>query len=144
VVSAKNIGVAVGVALTGYLVLFFLAPDSALIFAAGLLLGGLLNRPLSKAKPLPTVGDTGEMATLFIGNVAYKASEQEIRAAFEKFGEVLAVRLVIDKRSGRPRGYGFVEMAASGAERAIAELNDTEFAGRTLKVNVANERKPRS
>jgi RNA recognition motif-containing protein len=144
VVSSKNVGVAVGVALTGYLVLFFLAPESALIFAVGLLLGGLLNKPLSKAKALPSVGETGEMATLFVGNVAYKASEQDIRAAFEKYGEVLAVRLVIDKRSGRPRGYGFVEMAASGAEKAIAELNDSEFAGRTLKVNVANERKPRN
>lgn len=143
-VSSKNIGVAVGVALTGYLVLFFIAPESAPVFAVGLLLGGLLNKPLSKAKSLPSVGETGEMTTLFIGNVAYKASEQEIRTAFEKYGEVLGVRLVIDKRSGRPRGYGFVEIAASGAEKAIAELNDTEFVGRTLKVNVANERKPRN
>lgn len=143
-VSLKNTGVAVGAALTGYLVCFFLAPESALPLAAGLLIGGLINQPLSKAKPLPTVGDTGEMTALFIGNVAYKASEQEIRTLFSKYGEVLAVRLVIDKRSGRPRGYGFVEMAAAGAEKAIKELNDTEFAGRTLKVNVANERKPRS
>ncbi|RLA19421.1 MAG: RNA-binding protein [Gammaproteobacteria bacterium] len=143
-VSLKNAGVAVGAALTGYVILFFLAPDSALVFAGGLLLGGLINQPLSKAKRLPTVGDTGEMTTLFIGNVAYKAGEPEIRSLFSKYGEVLAVRLVIDKRSGRPRGYGFVEMAASGAEKAIKELNDTDFAGRMLKVNVANERKPRS
>ncbi len=143
-VSMKNVGVAVGVALTGYVVLFFLAPSSALVFAGGLLLGGLLNKPLSKAKALPTVGDTGEMKALFIGNVAYKASEEDIRELFSKYGEVLAVRLVIDKRSGRPRGYGFVEMAASGADKAIAELNDVDFAGRMLKVNVANERKPRS
>lgn len=143
----KNIGIAVGVALTGFAVFYFLGRADGMIFSGGILLGGLIVPPFSQfgnKRGSWIDEETGEIATLFIGNVAYKASESDIRSLFSKHGEVKAVRLVSDKRSGRPKGYGFVEMSEKGAEAAINALNNTDFAGRELKVGIANERKPQS
>lgn len=143
----KSVGIAIGVALTGYAVFYFLGRVDGHIFAGGVLLGGVIVQLLSQVGSRRGAWideETGEIATLFIGNVAYKASESEIRTLFSKYGQVKAVRLVSDKRSGRPKGYGFVEMYPKEAEAAIKALNNMDFAGRELKVGIANERKPQS
>lgn len=77
--------------------------------------------------------------TLFVGNLAFKANEAELRKLFGQYGEVFSVRMMLDKVTRKPRGYGFVEMDEGGAKKAIAELNEQEFMGRPLRVSTANE-----
>lgn len=84
------------------------------------------------------------MATsIYVGNLSYDSSEQGVRQLFEQYGEVLSVKLIEDRDTGRPRGFGFVEMDASGASSAIQALNGTDLDGRTLKVNEAKPRESR-
>jgi RNA recognition motif-containing protein len=78
---------------------------------------------------------------LYVGNLPFEATTDEIRAAFEAYGEVHDVSLVTDRDSGRPRGFGFVEMDAEAATKAIEGLNQKDFGGRDLTVNEARERK---
>ena len=81
---------------------------------------------------------------IYVGNLAYKMSEEELRSAFEAFGTVDSARFVIDRETGRSKGFGFVEMPNKyEAEKAIAELNGTELAGRTVTVNEARPREER-
>lgn len=82
--------------------------------------------------------DGSEQVTLYVGNLPFKISEETVKGAFAAYGEVFAVRLVKDRRTGKKKGYGFVEMDPVGSELALAKLNDTEFEGRTLKVRFAN------
>ena len=81
--------------------------------------------------------------TIFVGNLPFNASEEEVGELFAPFGEVQAVRLITDRETGRPRGFGFVEMEQGEAQAAIEALNGTEMGGRTLRINEAEERKPR-
>ncbi len=81
--------------------------------------------------------------TIFVGNLPFSASEEEVGELFAPFGEVQAVRLITDRETGRPRGFGFVEMEQEDAQAAIEALNGTEMGGRTLRINEAEERKPR-
>jgi len=65
--------------------------------------------------------------------------EDELKNAFGQYGEVVSAKIIIDKRTGKSKGYGFVEMAtASAAEDALANLNGKELSGRNVKVNKAN------
>ncbi|MGE4554215.1 MAG: RNA recognition motif domain-containing protein [Desulfovibrionaceae bacterium] len=80
---------------------------------------------------------------LYVGNLPWSATEDEIRARFETFGQVTSVNLVADRETGRPRGFGFVEMDDEGARQAIENLDGKDFGGRTLKVNEARPREPR-
>ena len=82
--------------------------------------------------------------TLYVGNLPFSASEEEIRQHFGQHGTVLAVRLVTDRETGRPRGFGFVEMEDAGADAAMNALNGVELGGRPLRINEAKERGPRS
>jgi RNA recognition motif-containing protein len=78
---------------------------------------------------------------LYVGNLAWSATEDEVRAAFEAHGEVTSVKLIEDRETGRPRGFGFVEMNDdSAAQEAINALDGKEFGGRNLKVNEAKPR----
>ena len=79
------------------------------------------------------------MTTIYVGNLPRDISEEEVRAAFAAFGEVSAVRMIKDKITGDPRGFGFVEMpnAEEGAS-AIRGMNGKELKGRTLNVNEAH------
>ncbi|MDW2150437.1 RNA-binding protein, partial [Vibrio sp. 378] len=79
--------------------------------------------------------------TLYVGNLPYKANESHVRDLFAEYGQVFAVRLMKDKRTGKRRGFGFVVMAAANAEPAIAKLNEREYMERTLKVRIANDPK---
>ena len=78
---------------------------------------------------------------LYVGNLPFTASENELRQLFEKHGSVESVAIIMDRETGRPRGFGFVEMADSnGAGAAIQALDGREFGGRALRVNEATER----
>ena len=78
---------------------------------------------------------------IYVGNLSYEVTEEDLKAAFEAFGQVETVNIIKDKYSGQSKGFGFVEMSAKAeAESAIDGLNDTELKGRTLKVNEARPR----
>ena len=85
------------------------------------------------------------MTNIYVGNLPFSTTEEEIRNLFSAYGAVDAVSLITDRETGRLRGFGFVEMS-SGADEAIAALNQTELGGRRLVVNLAKpreERRPR-
>ena len=77
---------------------------------------------------------------IYVGNLPWSATEDEVRAAFEAFGQVDSVKLIEDRDTGRPRGFGFVEMEDDGAMEAIQSLDGSMFGGRNLKVNEAKPR----
>jgi RNA recognition motif-containing protein len=77
---------------------------------------------------------------IYVGNLSFSTTEQELRAAFEAYGKVISVKLIEDRETGRPRGFGFVEMEDAGASEAIKNLDGKEFGGRNLKVNEAKPR----
>lgn len=78
---------------------------------------------------------------IYIGNLSYETTEDDLRQAFEGFGEVASVNILIDKYSGKPRGFAFVEMAdKSEAEAAIGGLNGKELNGRSINVSEARPR----
>jgi RNA recognition motif-containing protein len=81
---------------------------------------------------------------IYVGNLSYGMSEAELRDAFTAFGEVSSVKILIDRETGRSRGFGFVEMPnKSEAEAAIAQLNGKELGGRQLRINEARPREQR-
>ena len=80
---------------------------------------------------------------IYVGNLPFGATEEEIRNLFEPFGAVESVRMISDRDTGRPRGFGFVEMPPAEADRAILELNGKDFGGRSLRINEAQERPDR-
>ncbi|MBU0728587.1 MAG: RNA-binding protein [Proteobacteria bacterium] len=80
------------------------------------------------------------MKTLYVGNFPYNVSEHEIRQAFENHGKVHSVKLIKERETGRPRGFGFIEMDDTSAVSAKEALNNTRFGGRNLRVDVAKER----
>jgi RNA recognition motif-containing protein len=78
---------------------------------------------------------------IYVGNLPYSATQEELTALFGKFGQVNSVKVVTDKFSGKSRGYGFVEMAdEAGGSDAIAKLNGQDFNGRELRVSAAKPR----
>jgi RNA recognition motif-containing protein len=77
---------------------------------------------------------------LYVGNLPFNATEDEVRTAFEAYGTVHEVSLISDRQTGRPRGFGFVEMDEEGAKAAIEGLDSKDFGGRTINVNEARER----
>ena len=82
------------------------------------------------------------MKNLYVGNLPHSTTESELRSTFEAHGAVERVTIVMDRDTGRSRGFGFVEMADAGeAEKAISALNGTDLGGRTLTIN---EAKPKS
>jgi RNA recognition motif-containing protein len=82
------------------------------------------------------------MSKIYVGNLPFTADEAAVRSLFAQHGTVDSVNLIMDRDTGRPRGFGFVEMPKSDAERAIQNLNGHDMGGRTLKVNEAQD-KPR-
>ena len=80
------------------------------------------------------------MTKLYVGNLPFSATEDSIRTLFSTHGTVEKISLIADRDTGRPRGFGFVEMSSADATRAQEALNGKEFDGRTLKINEAQER----
>jgi RNA recognition motif-containing protein len=75
---------------------------------------------------------------IYVGNLSYSLSDPELREAFAAFGEVSSVKVLVDRETGRSRGFGFVEMPnQSEGEAAISQLNGKELGGRALRVNEA-------
>ena len=80
---------------------------------------------------------------LYIGNLPYSTTSQELHEAFSQYGTVTSTQVISDRETGRSRGFGFVEMS-EGAEAAIEAMNGAEFQGRTLTVNEARPRENRA
>lgn len=78
--------------------------------------------------------------TIYVGNLPFTATDDDVRGLFSKHGTVHSVKLVIDRETGRARGFGFVDMEGSAAHTAITALNGTDFGGRSLRVNEAREK----
>ena len=84
-------------------------------------------------------------AKLYVGNLSYDTSEASLRTLFAPHGEVISVNLITDRASGRPKGFGFVEMGtAEEAQKAKAALDGSQLDGRALKVDEATEQVPRA
>jgi len=78
---------------------------------------------------------------IYVGNIAYELSEDELREAFSSYGEVESARIITDRFTGRSKGFGFVEMTDDEqAQKAIDEMNGRELSGRALRVNEARPR----
>jgi RNA recognition motif-containing protein len=81
---------------------------------------------------------------IYVGNLSYGMSEEELRNAFAAFGAVTSAKILMDRETGRSRGFGFVEMPDQGeAETAIAQLNGKDLGGRALRINEARPRERR-
>ena len=83
------------------------------------------------------------MSKIYVGNLPFSATEESVRTLFAQYGPVESVALINDRETGRPRGFGFVEMSKADAAKAIQSLNGQDMGGRPLKVNEAQD-KPRS
>ena len=79
---------------------------------------------------------------LYVGNMAFSTTEETLRQVFSEYGTVTKVQLIMDRETGRPRGFAFVEMS-DGADQAIAALNGAQLDGRALTVNEAKPREDR-
>jgi RNA recognition motif-containing protein len=77
---------------------------------------------------------------MYVGNLPYDTNDEGLREIFEEFGTVIDVKVIMDRETGRSRGFGFVEMDDESARKAMEELNGREIGGRTLRVNEAEER----
>ena len=80
---------------------------------------------------------------IYCGNLSFSTTETEVRALFEQFGTVHEINLITDRETGRPRGFGFIQMDDTEADEAISKLDGTELGGRSLRINVARERTSR-
>ena len=82
---------------------------------------------------------------IYVGNLSYQVTEEELGNAFRQFGDVTSATIIMDKLSGKSKGFGFVEMPdATAAETAIKQLDGTALRGRNIKVNKAKPREDRS
>jgi RNA recognition motif-containing protein len=81
---------------------------------------------------------------IYVGNLSFKMTEDDLRVAFEAYGQVASVKIINDRETGRPRGFAFVEMANdTEAKAAIEGLNGKDYQGRTITVNEARPREER-
>jgi RNA recognition motif-containing protein len=87
--------------------------------------------------------ETFQMTKLYVGNIPFTATEDTLRTLFASHGTMEKISLITDRDTGRPRGFGFVEMSNEDASRAMQALNGTDMEGRALKINEAQD-KPRT
>jgi RNA recognition motif-containing protein len=81
---------------------------------------------------------------IYVGNLSYQTTEDELKEIFAKFGEVTSAKLIENRETGQSKGFGFVEMSNDNeAEEAIKELDGSEISGRSLRVNPARPREER-
>ena len=82
---------------------------------------------------------------IYVANISYSATEQDIRDLFSEYGEVVSVKIITDKFTGQSKGFGFVEMESeSDAQKTISELNGKPFMGKTLTLAEAKPQQPRT
>lgn len=79
--------------------------------------------------------------SIYVGNLPWSTSEEQLKQLFQEAGTVISVKLINDRETGKPKGFGFVEMEDNEALAAIEKFNGSEYGGRTLKVNEANPKK---
>ncbi|MCT6701253.1 RNA recognition motif domain-containing protein [Rheinheimera sp. 4Y26] len=152
---SRSLPFTLALAILVYLVSYFLPvdllPSAGVAMTIGVIIAGILVPILIETKPLAAASEsksnkaavvtaTGDTATLYVGNLPYRANEEAVRELFQQSGQVVNVRLMKDRQTGRRRGFGFVEVSAKDANKMIQKLNDFEFEGRTLKVREAKER----
>lgn len=82
--------------------------------------------------------------SIYVGNLPWSVTEEDIRGLFAPHGSVVSVKLVTDRETGRARGFGFVEMEDEGVASAVEALDNSSFGGRTLRVNEARPKAPRA
>jgi len=83
-------------------------------------------------------------SNLYVGNLSFDTREEDLHELFTGYGEVVSAKVIMDRDTGRPRGFGFVEMAQEeDAQKAVESLDGQEFQGRNIKVNVAKPRESR-
>ena len=83
-------------------------------------------------------------SNLYVGNLSFDSREEDLNELFASFGEVVSAKVIMDRDTGRPRGFAFVEMGqAEDAQKAIESLDGQEFQGRNIKVNLAKPRESR-
>ncbi len=144
--TAKYLAIGIVAGLMGYYVLPYVMPESAKagsIFATGIVLGVLIGAFFSMCKGAFSGVFAGSATTLFVGNLSFKTTEEDLGELFGHYGKVKAVRLMREKQGGRSRGFGFVEMKSHAeAIEAIDLLNNTEFMGRSIRVNEAKNDRP--
>lgn len=125
--------------------------NSLIVLGTGLFIGHLVGvcfhasaRTSTASKPAAAAGksaaDSGETISLYVGNLAYSAQRNALRDLFAEYGQVNSVRIMTDRNTRRPRGYGFVDMEKNAGLKAMAALNNTDFCGRNLKVSEAQQR----
>ena len=94
------------------------------------------EKPFEKRKPHPAPADGS--VEIYVGNLSYDMTEDQLRAAFEAYGKVNSARLITNRFNGKSKGYGFVQMPdRAEAEKAVAALNDKEVLGRKMRCNEA-------
>lgn len=130
----------IAVAVLGGIIFSQLAVSPALAFVIGVVATFFVVK-LSTSAPKQVSESSNSTKTLYVGNLPYKANESHVRDLFGEYGEVFAVRLMKDKRTGKRRGFGFVVMASSDVDAAISAINEKDYMQRTLKVRVANDPK---
>ncbi len=117
------------------------------VFLVGILVGLLIGylagaqvrrvRAIGSQRPKRKPSTSGNIE-LYVGNLSYETDEDQLRRAFQKYGSVSSVRIIAGRFNHKSKGYGFVEMPkAAEADAAIKALNDAEFQGRKLRVNIA-------
>jgi RNA recognition motif-containing protein len=100
--------------------------------------------PAYYAEFLQLLGEDALMPkSIYVGNLPWSATEDQVEELFGSYGKVLSVKLVNDRETGRARGFGFVEMDEPDASAAVEALDNSSFGGRTLRVNEAKPRAPR-
>ena len=80
------------------------------------------------------------MVSIYVGNLKFNTSEQDLQSLFEQYGQVHSVKLIKERESGRPRGFAFVEMDEDEAKGAIEALDGKDFQGRNLRINEARQK----
>ena len=108
--------------------------------SSGRLSRSSFSLPQRLAARATLVSECLQMTKIYVGNLPFSADETSVRQLFEQHGKVESVALINDRETGRPRGFGFVEMPSSDAARAIQSLNGQNMGGRPLRVNEAQER----
>ncbi|KFI11536.1 MULTISPECIES: RNA recognition motif domain-containing protein [Vibrio] len=138
--SNKSTLMILALAVLGGIIFSQVAISPALSFVIGVFASAFVFK-FSNTTTEPATVNEPATKTLYVGNLPYKANESHVKELFAKHGEVFAVRLMKDKRTGKRRGFGFVVMAATDAAGAIEGLNEKDYMQRTLKVRIANDPK---
>ena len=134
---------AVGIALGLFLGVFFADKLLALPLKFAAKPKASASKPTKSAvqktssRPASAVGDN-EILSIFVGNLAPRVRGRQLAELFEPYGAIESIRIVKNRNTGRGKGFGFVDMKAVSARKAIAELDGTEFFEKTLKISEAN------